>query len=381
MYWSVVTLTTVGYGDLHAHNTGEKVFSIFYMLFNIGLTAYIIGNMTNLIVNSVAKTFAMDGLDMAPEGKEMKPENMTEDKFVVIDKKTKLGIILNLANEVLREESTETTTKGIWEKLKPCTSIMSHLDAFDSILMDLSNIDAEVNNEDQAVLLLIFLPQSFKRIRDTMLYGKDNISYKEIKSILKIKEQIDRDITGESSATHGEGLFILDSGCSYHMCPNRDLFTTFESVGGGFVLMGNNAPCKIFGKGTIRIRMHDGVVRTLTDVRYILDLKKILIALGTLESLGYKYAGEGRVLKVSLGNLVIMKAHRSGTLYTLLGSTITGAPAVSTSNQSDPDITKLWHIRLGHMSKKSLSILGKRGLLCGQSIGKIEFCKHCVFGK
>ncbi|KAF3638656.1 hypothetical protein FXO37_24275 [Capsicum annuum] len=299
-----------GYGDLHAHNTGEKVFAIFYMLFNIGLTAYIIGNMTNLIVQSVAKTFAMDGLDMALEGKEMKPENMTDDKFAVIDKKTKLG-----------------------------TSILSHLDAFDSILMDLSNIDAEVNDEDQAVLLLISLPQSFKHIRDTMLYGKDNISYKEIKSILKIKEQIDRDITGESSATHGEGLFILDSGCSYHMCSNRDLFTTFESVGGGVVLMGNNAPCKIFGKG------------------------------------------EGRVLKFSLGALVIMKAHKSGTLYTLLGSTITGVAVVSISNQSDPDITKLWHIRLGHMSKKSLSILSKRGLPCGQSIGKIEFYKHCVFGK
>lgn len=59
MYWSVVTLTTVGYGDLYAHNTGEKVFAIFYMLFNIGLTAYLIGNMTNLVVHSAARTFAM----------------------------------------------------------------------------------------------------------------------------------------------------------------------------------------------------------------------------------------------------------------------------------------------------------------------------------
>ncbi|AES73751.1 putative potassium channel, voltage-dependent, EAG/ELK/ERG [Medicago truncatula] len=59
MYWSIVTLTTVGYGDLHAENTTEKVFNIFYMLFNIGLTAYIIGNMTNLVVHSSVRTFAM----------------------------------------------------------------------------------------------------------------------------------------------------------------------------------------------------------------------------------------------------------------------------------------------------------------------------------
>ncbi|KAK2446119.1 potassium channel KAT3 [Trifolium repens] len=59
MYWSIVTLSTVGYGDLHAENTTEKVFNIFYMLFNIGLAAYIIGNMTNLVVHSSVRTFAM----------------------------------------------------------------------------------------------------------------------------------------------------------------------------------------------------------------------------------------------------------------------------------------------------------------------------------
>ena len=59
IYWSIVTLTTVGYGDLHAVNTGEKLFNMIYMLFNIGLTAYIIGNMTNLIVHSAVRTFFM----------------------------------------------------------------------------------------------------------------------------------------------------------------------------------------------------------------------------------------------------------------------------------------------------------------------------------
>ncbi|XP_075474327.1 potassium channel AKT1 isoform X1 [Primulina tabacum] len=56
IYWSITTLTTVGYGDLHAENMREMIFDIFYMLFNLGLTAYLIGNMTNLVVHGTSKT-------------------------------------------------------------------------------------------------------------------------------------------------------------------------------------------------------------------------------------------------------------------------------------------------------------------------------------
>ncbi|OMO95963.1 hypothetical protein COLO4_15586 [Corchorus olitorius] len=56
MYWSITTLTTVGYGDLHPVNTREMIFDIFYMFFNLGLTAYLIGNMTNLVVHGTSRT-------------------------------------------------------------------------------------------------------------------------------------------------------------------------------------------------------------------------------------------------------------------------------------------------------------------------------------
>ncbi|CAI8591545.1 unnamed protein product [Vicia faba] len=56
IYWSITTMTTVGYGDLHAVNTMEMIFIIFYMLFNLGLTAYLIGNMTNLVVEGTRRT-------------------------------------------------------------------------------------------------------------------------------------------------------------------------------------------------------------------------------------------------------------------------------------------------------------------------------------
>uniref|UniRef100_A0ACD5TFD3 Uncharacterized protein n=1 Tax=Avena sativa TaxID=4498 RepID=A0ACD5TFD3_AVESA len=56
IYWSITTMTTVGYGDLHAQNNVEMIFNIFYMLFNLGLTAYLIGNMTNLVVEGTRRT-------------------------------------------------------------------------------------------------------------------------------------------------------------------------------------------------------------------------------------------------------------------------------------------------------------------------------------
>ncbi|KAE9602263.1 hypothetical protein Lal_00049985 [Lupinus albus] len=56
IYWSITTLTTVGYGDLHPVNTGEMFFDIIYMLLNLGLTAYLIGNMTNLVVHGTSRT-------------------------------------------------------------------------------------------------------------------------------------------------------------------------------------------------------------------------------------------------------------------------------------------------------------------------------------
>ncbi|KAE8793921.1 Potassium channel KAT3 [Hordeum vulgare] len=59
VYWSMTTMATVGYGDLHAANTGEKVFSIFFMLCNMGLACYVIGNMTNLVVHGATTTFRM----------------------------------------------------------------------------------------------------------------------------------------------------------------------------------------------------------------------------------------------------------------------------------------------------------------------------------
>ena len=120
------------------------------------------------------------------------------------------------------------------------------------------------------------------------------------------------------------------------------------------------------GIGLIKIRMHDGIIRTLSNVRHVPDLKIILISLGTLDSNAYKFSAEGGVLRVSKCSLVVMKGKKENTLYILQGSTVTGDAVVSISEDPDLDTTHLWHMQLEHMSERGLHVLSKQGLFCDQ---------------
>jgi hypothetical protein len=109
------------------------------------------------------------------------------------------------------------------------------------------------------------------------------------------------------TSEHPMGSWILDSAYSFHVTPNSDWFDTYRSVNYGIVTMGNGAHCKIIGIGNIRIKMFDGVVRTLCDVRHIPEVEKNLISLGTLDSNDYGYKFVGGVMKVTKGVMVVMK--------------------------------------------------------------------------
>ena len=54
LYWSSVTIMTVGYGDIVATNITEIIFSIFTVFFGCGLFAYII-NSIGIIVGDINK--------------------------------------------------------------------------------------------------------------------------------------------------------------------------------------------------------------------------------------------------------------------------------------------------------------------------------------
>ena len=91
---------------------------------------------------------------------------------------------------------------------------------------------------------------------------------------------------GEKPQQHSE-QWVLNSSCSYHMCQHISQFVTYEEKFGGNVLMGNNPPCKSVGIGCIQIRMHVRIIRTLSKVCHVLDLQKILVFVGAMDSKGF----------------------------------------------------------------------------------------------
>nr|GEW71301.1 retrovirus-related Pol polyprotein from transposon TNT 1-94 [Tanacetum cinerariifolium] len=396
------------------------------------------------------------------------------------------------ALRVLREVIHETIAAGLWLKLeslymtkslanklrlkdrlyvfrmKPSTSVQDHLDEFNTILIDLENLDVDIDDKDKAVLLVISLPASYKHFKKIMLYGnRETLAFDDVKSALLSKQKYDDDVEPESgeglvtkgrSSDRGESSnknkkhrsqsrgkysnksckyckklghivsdcyklknklereckgnnekkpekaakvtiakgdsdddvylamdteksrdeLIVDSSCTFHMIPYRSWFTTYESFNGGNVYMENHSICHVIGKGNIQVKMHDGVVRTITGVRHVPNLKRNLISLSTLEANGCKYSREGGVMKIFNGALVLMKAIQSGGLYVLQGTITYSTAGVATSKASLDD-SKLWHYRLGHMGEKGMKNLAKKGLI--KVSCNLEFCEHCVFGK
>ena len=105
--------------------------------------------------------------------------------------------------------------------------------------------------------------------------------------------------------------------------------------------MKNNARCIVIGIGTVHVRMFDGVIRTLSEVRHVSDMRKNLISLGTLDAKGFKYSSADRLMKIAIENLIVMKAQLSDSLYVLQGSTMTDSAAVTSSSMSNLNSTRL----------------------------------------
>lgn len=143
------------------------------------------------------------------------------------------------------------------------------------------------------------------------------------------------------------------------MCPHAHWFEEI-SESTGYVVLGNNQICRIKEIGSVRLKMDDDSVKIIIEVRYIPDVKRNLISLGSIERKGFTFeSGRGEMLIKKDGN-VLLKGVRRGALYYLDATVIR-------SGNDEVHITKadsleIWHLRLGHPAMGSIKELQRKKL-------------------
>jgi len=181
-----------------------------------------------------------------------------------------------------------------------------------------------------------------------------------------------------STDIHLEDEWIMDTGCSYHMTHKREWLEDFDEEAGCSVRMGNKTISRVKGVGTVRIANDNGLTVTLQNVRYISDMDRIFLSLGTFEKAGRKFESENDMLRVNAGEQVLLEGRRYDTLYILHGKPATDESlAVAKAN----DDIVLWHRRLCHMSQKNMSLLVKKGFLDKKKVSMLDTCEDCIYGK
>ncbi|KAH9729176.1 protein kinase domain-containing protein [Citrus sinensis] len=188
---------------------------------------------------------------------------------------------------------------------RPRVLMQDHIDTFNKIILDLEWIEnVKISDEDKAIFLLSYLPKSYEGFVNTMLFGRTTLTLEDvmaslsskeiqknngkeghhIKNYLKKKTKECQERSGDTilasdDASNGylgadllvasngntKSQWVIDSGCSFHLCLDRNLFYKYETVDGGRVLMGNNNVYKIIDIGSIKIKMFDETIRALHE--------------------------------------------------------------------------------------------------------------------
>ncbi|KAE8665844.1 Retrovirus-related Pol polyprotein from transposon TNT 1-94 [Hibiscus syriacus] len=340
------------------------------------------------------------------------------------DHLTKLYEVTSLHNKIFLKRKLYTL------RMPESTSVTEHLNTLNTLFSQLTSLSCKIGEQERAELLLQSLSDSYDQLIVNLTNSNvtslvfDDVAAAVLQEENQRKNKEDRQVNlqqaealttmrgrsterGQSSShKHGntantsddgdalcceasttvEGrkrfadIWLIDSGATYHMTSRREWFHHYEPVSGGSVYSCNDHALEIVGMGTIKLKMYDGTIKVVRDVRHVKGLKKNLLSYGLLDNNASKIETRKGIMKVFRGALVVLKGEKiPANLYMMKGETLLEAEAFVASCSSDSAM--LWHKKLGHMSEQGMKVLVEQKLLPGLTKVSLTLCEHCITSK
>lgn len=101
------------------------------------------------------------------------------------------------------------------------------------------------------------------------------------------------------------------------MCSRIEYFEALKLKQGVVVCLGGNKISKVYGIGTVILKMFDDCEFLLHNVRHVSKLKRNLLCISMFDYLGYCTKVKHGVLKISHDGLIIVKGYKICVLYIL----------------------------------------------------------------
>ncbi|MFQ6665957.1 hypothetical protein Gotur_032494 [Gossypium turneri] len=95
--------------------------------------------------------------------------------------------------------------------------LRDHISQFINLLNDLKNVEVHNDDEDQAMLLLCSLPYSYKSFRESLIYGRDKLSFEDMKGHLLSRDKLDNEF-GLNSKVDRQAFILVASKKRYKRC-------------------------------------------------------------------------------------------------------------------------------------------------------------------
>ncbi|GJS36413.1 zinc finger, CCHC-type containing protein [Tanacetum coccineum] len=246
---------------------------------------------------------------------------------------------------VLREITKETTAAGIWKKLETLymtKSLANRLYLKKKLYTFQMHPDTAISDEDQALLLLLTsLPSSYDNFVETLLYGRDTLKLEDVLATLNFRELqkmtkakgdgVEGFMEGETGRKGYKGMIsiVYNHKKSQGFVRNEDQVSGsgadgYDSVDVMMAMSVEELECRVRGTGKVQVQMRDGSSFVLDNVRYVPELRRNLISLGTLEKEGFTVKMQSGKIKVIKGSLVVLSGtRRANCVYTLDGQAVT----------------------------------------------------------